>query len=685
MGEVTYKGKKYYEVDPRAQQSLGAAGIYSVRYYPKDSLLVMTDLTMKQFGFDKFYDPVPDSLIERLVASEDEEICRGLFEKVDAGEHRVSATLRLGKKRLLMRVTMTITDWDAQGRPESAIGIIEHPDEEIVSAELLRALSDDFHSVYYVDLEKNQVVPYRMSEDIQRDYGEFFNSKPEYGAAILGYVNRTVMEDDRAEMLHVCSVRFLKKYFAENKVLVHDFRAVRDGKVIYCRMKVVNLSADGELRRIIMGFSDVSKEKVRELERYAYVDPVTGGDNYIRFKERMSEKKGRGFIVSMDIHSFKVVNSVCGTAKGDEILREVWECIERNLGKHDEGAHINADHYIVYYAGEKQEDVIWRLERLTTDLARMSLELNVPQQIPYFGVSVWTQGDPVEQIYNEANIARHGIKERKDVNHAFFSKQDAARILQEKRMEDAFESSIRNKRFEVWYQPKYNPDTEMPVGAEALVRWRDEQGGLVSPGVFIPLFERNGMIRYLDEYVFQTVCEQQKEWEKEGRELVPVSVNLSLASLYFQNVVERYQKIAEDVGVAPEYVPIEITETAALDDASIRMLAEHFYEAGFPLHIDDFGSGYSSFATLNILHFDTLKLDKSLIDYIGNYGGDRMLEHTIALAKELGMHVTAEGVENKTQVDFLQKLDCDSIQGFYYSKPLPLEEFSEKVLRFKPD
>ena len=187
------------------------------------------------------------------------------------------------------------------------------------------------------------------------------------------------------------------------------------------------------------------------------------------------------------------------------------------------------------------------------------------------------------------------------------------------------------------------------------------------------------MIRYLDEYVFRMVCTQQKEWLEQGRTVIPISVNLSRASLYFQNVVERYQRIADEVGIEPAYVPIEITETAALDDKSIRQLADHFYEAGFPLHIDDFGAGYSSFATLNIMHFDTLKLDKSLIDYIGNYGGDRLLEHTIALAKELGMHVTAEGVENANQVAFLQKLNCDSIQGFYYSKPLPLREFAEKI------
>ena len=680
MGEVLYKGKTYYEPDRKAQQALVSAGIYSFRYYPKDHLAVAADLTVENFGCEKFYDPMPQSMADQLIVPEDRVLCEDLFKKIDQGEKRVSTTLRCRGDQSLICITITTTDWDETGAPESAIGIIENPDAETVSAEMVRALSDDYHSIYYIDFDKNQVVPYRLSEDIEKEYGAFFRSRPEYGAAISRYISRTVMPEDREEMMRACSVTNLREHFAEGKVFVHDFRAVRNDKTAFCRMKAVNLSADGTLHKAIFGFSDISKEKTRELERYAYIDPVTGGDNYVRFKEKLAEKTKRGYIVSMDIHSFKVVNSICGTTKGDEILREIWHCIEKNIRGNDLAAHINADHYIIFYEEMDKAAVSERLEMLTIQLGKRSVELNVPQQLPYFGVSAWEPDNKIEQIYNEANIARHEIKERKDINHAFFSQEDASRILQEKQMEDAFETSISNHRFEVWYQPKYNPDTEQLVGAEALVRWRDMDGNLVSPAVFIPLFERNGMIRYLDEYVFRTVCTQQKKWIDEGRRVIPVSVNLSRASLYFQNVVERYQKIAADVGVDPAYVPIEITETAALDDKSIRMLADRFYEAGFPLHIDDFGSGYSSFATLNIMHFDTLKLDKSLIDYIGNYGGDRLLEHTIALAKELGMHVTAEGVENETQVAFLQKLNCDSIQGFYYSRPLPLEEFAKRIV-----
>lgn len=192
--------------------------------------------------------------------------------------------------------------------------------------------------------------------------------------------------------------------------------------------------------------------------------------------------------------------------------------------------------------------------------------------------------------------------------------------------------------------------------------------------------ERDGLIKVLDEYVFRKVCMQQLEWQKQGKEIIPVSINLSRASLYFDSVVSRYQQIADEIGVKTHLVPIEITESAAIDNDNIKGLADKFHDNGFPLLVDDFGSGYSSLATLNMKCFDTLKIDKSLIDYIGDFSGERLLEHTILLAKELGLCVTAEGVEREEQVDFLKQMKCDSIQGYYYSRPLPKEEFEKLLL-----
>ena len=678
MENVTYQGKTYPEPNRGAQEALAAAGIYTIRYYPQDKIMTCSDATVNNLGCKKVYAPMPQDALDELIIPEDAAACVELFEKIDHGEKRAVANLRGRVDGAPIRVSLTLTASDSDGKPLSAIGILEKLSDEIASGELVRALSDDYHSIYFIDYKKDEVIPYRLGDTIEREYGSFFRSRPTYENAITSYIRKTVLEEDQEEMLALCDRANLHDFFRENKILIHDYRAVRGGRIQYCRMKIVSLSPLGEMHRAIYGFSDINREKTKELERYAYIDPVTGGDNYVRFKKCLADKTEPGYILSMDIHSFKIVNSICGTTKGDEILREIWKCIKRNLGENDLAAHINADHFAIYYALSDQAAVAERLEMITIQLSKRSTELGVPQQVPYFGIAEWTPDKKIEQTYNEANIARHEVKYRKDINHAFFSQEDATRIQHEKQMEDAFESSIRDHQFEIWYQPKYNPDNDTLVGAEALVRWRNKEGGLVSPGVFIPLFERNGMIRYLDEYVFRNVCEQQKKWMDEKRALFPISVNLSRASLYFQSVVERYKKITEEIGIDPKYVPIEITETAAVDNKAIGQLADRFCKAGFPLHIDDFGAGYSSFAALNTMHFDTLKIDKSLIDYIGNYGGDRLLEHTIALAKDLGMHVTAEGVETDEQVSFLQKLNCDSIQGFYYSRPLPLEEF-EKI------
>ena len=149
--------------------------------------------------------------------------------------------------------------------------------------------------------------------------------------------------------------------------------------------------------------------------------------------------------------------------------------------------------------------------------------------------------------------------------------------------------------------------------------------------------------------------------------------------MYYLDIVDIYRNIADEFDLTPSFLPIEITESATIDNNEVKDIVNNFRLAGFPLHMDDFGSGYSSLATLNVIHFDTLKLDKTLVDYIGNYGGERLLEHTISLSKELGMQVTAEGVEKEEQVQFLTKLSCDSIQGFYFARPQPAEEFVQNL------
>ena len=217
------------------------------------------------------------------------------------------------------------------------------------------------------------------------------------------------------------------------------------------------------------------------------------------------------------------------------------------------------------------------------------------------------------------------------------------------------------------------------MGSEALVRWREQDGSLIPPGSFIPLFEQNGMIVRLDEYVFRQVCKQQAKWLREGRKILPASINLSRASLYYSDIVDRYRMILEEFRLEAKYIQIEVTESAIEGKTDIRVLLEEFRSIGVQSLMDDFGTGFSSLATLNMRCFDTLKLDKSLIDHIGDKNGETLLYYVINMGRQLGLHITAEGVENQMQLNYLQELQCDDIQGYLFAKPMPLDEFEKKL------
>ncbi len=543
---------------------------------------------------------------------------------------------------------------------------------------IVSALALNYSSAYYVDFDADEIHPYRISDVIEQQSGSYFRSKPKYWDAITTYIERNTAPEDKEELLKVVSYENLCRELKDKKMFMYDYRVLRNGRTEYYRMKVANVTEGEGLHKAVMGFADISTQKTKDIERYAYYSVITGGYNYNRFKEELSKRTEKGALTAMDIYAFKIVNSTCGVQKGDEALKAAWRCIVDSIDEDDYAAHINADHFVIFFSDTDHDSINRKLALITERLEAMSKEMEIPRMSPYFGTAEWEPGDLPEQIYGNATFAKHSIKGDSSRNYAYYSKEDSDKIMLAKQMEDAFEGALANREFEVWFQPKYNPGGNELMGAEALVRWRKD-GKLVSPGLFIPVFEKNGMIRRLDEYVFRSVCCQQKKWKEQGMSMIPVSVNISRVSLYFQNVVETYKNILDEYDIQPQLIPLEITESAAVANAEIKALTDKFFNMGFSLHMDDFGTGYSSLSSLNQMHFNTLKLDKSIIDYIGNYGGDKLLEHTIALAKDLGLHVTAEGVENETQINFLKELHCDSIQGYYFSKPLPLDEFTERL------
>ena len=457
--------------------------------------------------------------------------------------------------------------------------------------------------------------------------------------------------------------------------------------VLTSRMQVV-MDAINSLMVIILAVISVSvgvyiyswRKSKKELMTLAYQDPVTLGDNFVAFKERAKSKKdGVGWLIAMDVTDFKLINSTCGVKKGDEVLRVIWEIFETETGENELAAHVNADRFILFWMDENQENIKQRLEHVIRKIEEIPERLEIPNLFPVFGIFHTIVLDEIDPLYGNAVQAKHQIKGRRDRHYIFYDELNHESIQENRELEEHFETALENEEFEIWYQPKYSAHSRKLVGAEALVRWRRADGALIPPLKFIPLFERNGNIIRLDEYVFRAVCRQQKEWQKQGQKMLPVSVNISRVSLYYSSVVEKYESIIRSFDLDSKYIQLEITESATIDNNEIFNLLEQFHTAGFKILLDDFGSGYSSLAALNRMHFDTIKLDKSLIDYIGDRNGEKLLLHITQLLQSFGMTITAEGVETSDQVEFLKNLHCDDIQGYYFSKPLPVNEFEDFV------
>ena len=424
----------------------------------------------------------------------------------------------------------------------------------------------------------------------------------------------------------------------------------------------------------------ISRQQKAMMLRYAYEDPLTKGANYARFRIDMSKKRNpRGYLVSMDITHFNNINIVAGKMAGDDMIGKIWQILNEELQSEELACHIQEDVFSMFLKTENRELLIERLKQISGRINMQAKTLQVKGIHSRYGLYEMDKNEDLEDAYSKAQIAREQARSQREQYYVFYDEMDHERLQQNQQLEERFEDSLADEDFEVWYQPKYSVETGEVVGSEALVRWRDTDGSLISPGVFIPLFEQNGMIVKLDEYVFRTVCRQQVMWLADGQKTYPVSINLSRASLYCNDIVERYRRIIQEYQLDTGLIQLEITETAMEGSASIREPLKQFRNRGIRILMDDFGTGYSSLSTLNMQCFDTLKLDKSLIDYIGDKNGEILLYYVINMGQKLGLHITAEGVENSMQLDFLKENHCDDIQGFFFAKPMPPSEF-ENIL-----
>ena len=376
-------------------------------------------------------------------------------------------------------------------------------------------------------------------------------------------------------------------------------------------------------------------------------------------------------IVVMDIGNFKLVNDLYGEMAGDEVIRSVARSAEHSFGDRAILAHRTADQFLMAFPGGVDGQWLWK-ESQTWDFP---LDMVLPFR---FGIyRPQKTEEPVSVMCDNAKLAADSIHGRCDVHSARYDTGMRSRLVSDQALTADLEKGIQSGQFEAWYQPKCDPATGRVVGAEALVRWNHPEKGTLSPDQFVPLFERNRLITRLDRFMWERTCRDLADWRARGVPMVPVSVNVSRVDVYQRDLVRRLSMLVRKLDLEPAMMPLEITESAYAADPSLLLATiSRLRKQGFLVEMDDFGSGWSSLNGLMELALDGVKLDiRFLRDFPKSRSGNRFLSHLLEMFSDLGLPVTAEGVENARQAAFLAEHGCRTAQGMYFAPPLSKEDF----------
>ena len=424
----------------------------------------------------------------------------------------------------------------------------------------------------------------------------------------------------------------------------------------------------------------------RRLIRAAERDSLTGLYNpgfFFEYAEQICRYHPHWSMdaVVVDIERFHSVNDLNGRAFGDMILRTLGNAVREFLrGTEGIACRRDADRFDIYCLHcEDYHNVLQFFQQKLNELSNcVSVRLRMGVCPAFDGVSLITLFD---RAHTACNLIRGSYK-----THLMIYNEDMyKRELYSQRLLNDLRQAVEERQFRVYYQPKYDIQSDPPRlnSAEALVRWVHPELGFISPGDFIPLFERNGLIHVVDNYVWSEAAGQIVSWREKFGMTVPLSVNVSRAEVFDPGLEKGLLKLIEDNGLSTKDFKLEITESAYTDDAEqLVAVIQTLREKGFEIEMDDFGSGYSSLNTISSLPIDVLKMDMKFIQNIEENNRDfRLVELILDIARYLKVPVVAEGAETEHQLALLRDAGCDYVQGYYFSRPLPAEEFENLICK----
>jgi diguanylate cyclase (GGDEF)-like protein/PAS domain S-box-containing protein len=465
----------------------------------------------------------------------------------------------------------------------------------------------------------------------------------------------------------------------------------KDGETIWCEWyHSCLLDEQGRIVSILSFVQDVSS-RIQAEERLQYLatrDALTGLPNRLLLQERLAQaiaqakRNGRHVgVLYIDLDRFKNVNDTLGHRIGDELLKQVTKSLSSALRETDLLARLGGDEFMVIVEDFDDAAVLNRVAQKLQDAIAQPFQIEehdiyVTSSI---GISIYPDdSDDPEGLLKHADVAMYRSKELGRNTYQFFDADLAARRLKQHTLESSLRTAVKECALKLHFQPIVRIADRTIIGAEALLRWHDEEHGEIAPQVFIPLAEESGLIHILGDWVLKTAAEQCAAWRNAGLELT-VSINLSGRQFYRDDLAQRISDIVRAAGCDPSWIELEVTESSLLHDLdAIRRVLQQLRDEGFSVAIDDFGTGYSSLSHLKHFPIDTLKIDISFIADLETDPGDAAItEAIIALARGLNLQVVAEGVGTSGQLAFLEARDCHCFQGFLFSEAMAPDEFAE--------